>query len=212
MSKAADDKILQYMRDQNRPYSATDVLLNLHKEIGKTQVVKSLETLAKAGHLAEKVYGKQKIYFVNQNTLPSLGETEMKDLETDIKAKTKDVTSLREETRSIDNQLGSLTNSLTTEQGREKLAELNKQLERGKEKLASLKTMCKDIAPEDKIKINKEHQKVVKEWRKRKRMCMDVVNAILENEGCTKSKKELIEEMGIDTDEDMGVSFPTDGA
>ena len=35
--------------------------------------------------------------------------------------------------------------------------------------------MCKDIAPEDKIKINKEHQKVVKEWRKRKRMCMDVV-------------------------------------
>ena len=47
----------------------------------------------------------------------------MKDLETDIKAKTKDVTSLREETRSIDNQLGSLTNSLTTEQGREKLGE-----------------------------------------------------------------------------------------
>ena len=55
-------------------------------------------------------------------------------------------------------------------------AEVNKQLERGKEKLASLKTLCKDIAPEDKIKINKEHQKVVKEWRKRKRMCMDVVS------------------------------------
>ena len=70
---AADKKILNYMQDQNRPYSATDVLLNLHKEIGKTQVVKSLEGLAKAGHLVEKVYGKQKIYFVNQNTLPSLG-------------------------------------------------------------------------------------------------------------------------------------------
>ena len=38
------------------------------------------------------------------------------------------------------------------------------------------------------------------------------VNAILENEGCTQSKKDLLEEMGIDTDEDMGVSVPTDGA
>ena len=34
----ADEKILQYMTAQNRPYSATDVLNNLHKEIGKTQV------------------------------------------------------------------------------------------------------------------------------------------------------------------------------
>ena len=74
MSAAADKKILKYMQDQNRPYSATDVLLNLHKEIGKTQVVKSLESLSKAGHLVEKVYGKQKIYFVNQHSLPSLGK------------------------------------------------------------------------------------------------------------------------------------------
>lgn len=30
----ADKKILEYMTAQNRPYSATDVLMNLHKEIG----------------------------------------------------------------------------------------------------------------------------------------------------------------------------------
>ena len=35
----ADKKILEYMTAQNRPYSATDVLMNLHKEIGKTQVI-----------------------------------------------------------------------------------------------------------------------------------------------------------------------------
>ena len=70
---SADKKILKYMTEQNRPYSATDVLNNLHKEIGKTQVIKSLESLASSGSLAEKVYGKQKIYFLNQNNLPTLG-------------------------------------------------------------------------------------------------------------------------------------------
>ena len=48
----------------------------------------------------------------------------MKDLETAISEKTKDVTSLREETRNIDNELGSLNSSLTTAQARERVGEM----------------------------------------------------------------------------------------
>ena len=58
-------------------------------------------------------------------------------------------------------------------------AEVNKQLERGKEKLASLKSICKDIDPGDRLKTEEEHDKLCKEWRKRKRMCMDVVRTNL---------------------------------
>ena len=53
------------------------------------------------------------------------GETELKDLETAISEKTKDVTLLREETRNIDNQLGSLNSSLTTAQARERVGEMD---------------------------------------------------------------------------------------
>ena len=45
-----------------------------------------------------------------------------------------------------------------------------------------------------------------KEWRKRKRSCMEVVNSILEN--YPKSKKILLEDIGVETDEDAGVSVP----
>ena len=38
------------------------------------------------------------------------------------------------------------------------------------------------------------------------------LNAILESEGCVKSKAELLEEMGVDTDEDMAVKMPGSGA
>ena len=45
-----------------------------------------------------------------------------------------------------------------------------------------------------------------KEWCKRKRSCMEVVNSILEN--YPKSKKILLEDIGVETDEDAGVSLP----
>ena len=41
----ANAKILSYMEKQNRPYSVNDVFMNLHKEIGKTAVQKSLDAL-----------------------------------------------------------------------------------------------------------------------------------------------------------------------
>ena len=46
----------------------------------------------------------------------------------------------------------------------------------------------------------------LQEWRKRKRSCVDVINSILEN--YPKSKKILLEDIGVETDEDAGVSPP----
>lgn len=37
--------VLQYLTSQNRPYSVNDIVLNLHKEHGKTAVQKALDTL-----------------------------------------------------------------------------------------------------------------------------------------------------------------------
>ena len=55
------------------------------------------------------------------------------------------------------------------------LEEIEKNLELGKEKLVCLKESYKDFNPADKDKVNREHEKLRKEWIKRKRMCMDVV-------------------------------------
>ena len=47
---------------------------------------------------------------------------------------------------------------------------------------------------------------MIKEWRKRKRLTTDILDAILE--GYPKKKKDLFEEVGIETDDDAGVIFP----
>jgi Fe2+ or Zn2+ uptake regulation protein len=63
MSKVDPDQVIyEYLKAQNRPYSATDLHLNLQKKIGKTQIIKSLEILATAEKLTEKVFGKVNIF------------------------------------------------------------------------------------------------------------------------------------------------------
>ena len=52
MSKSSDmSKIQVYLEQQNRPYSANDIFLNLHKEIGKTAVQKCLDSLVQVSRL-----------------------------------------------------------------------------------------------------------------------------------------------------------------
>jgi 26S proteasome regulatory subunit (ATPase 3-interacting protein) len=58
--------------------------------------------------------------------------------------------------------------------------------------------------PEDqKERIKKDHENNIKEWKKRKRLCMDIIETILESYPA--SKRSLLDEMGIETDEDVGV-------
>jgi 26S proteasome regulatory subunit (ATPase 3-interacting protein) len=40
-----NETVLKYLKDQNRPYSANDIMQNLHKEFGKTAVQKALDYL-----------------------------------------------------------------------------------------------------------------------------------------------------------------------
>ena len=74
------------------------------------------------------------------------------------------------------------------------------------EKLEKLQKGTVLISKEEKEKVYKGRETCVKAWRKRKRISSDILNAILE--GYPKSKKQLYEEVGIETDEDYNVSPP----
>ena len=77
--------VLKYMADQNRPYSTNDIVMNLRKEFGKTAVQNALDNLVIEKKLTEKVNGKQKVYVINQESLPTANQKELAALETQIK-------------------------------------------------------------------------------------------------------------------------------
>ena len=86
-AKAKDPQqvVLRYMTDQNRPYSTNDVVMNLHKEFGKSAIQKALDNLVAVGKIMEKLNGKQKAYVVNQADLPTANEEELSALDTQLK-------------------------------------------------------------------------------------------------------------------------------
>lgn len=212
MSKSKDASgvalILDYLNEKNRPYSAQDVFSNLQKQhgLGKTAVVKAVELLAQQGKIKEKIYGKQKIYFADQSQFTDVSDTELKGMDNQISELNTLVQTVSQSCRQLDSELKELNSSLTTKEMMSEIQELTQECALYRERLAKIKSATNHVTPEEKEKIHKEQSLYVKEWKKRKRLATDMMGAILE--GYPKSKKQFLEEVGIETDEDCKVTMP----
>ncbi|XP_068834810.1 homologous-pairing protein 2 homolog isoform X2 [Capricornis sumatraensis] len=188
--------LLKYLQEQNRPYSAQDVFGNLQREhgLGKTAVVKALEQLAQQGKIKEKMYGKQKIYFADQDQFDVVSDADLQGLDAKILALTAKVQSLQQTCRHMEAEM------------QKEIQELKKECAGYRERLKNIKAATNHVTPEEKEQVYKERQRYHKEWRRRKRMATELSDAILE--GYPKSKKQFFEEVGIETDEDHNVKLP----
>lgn len=57
------------MQRQNRPYSIINIMGNLHNTIKKKELEKIINALVSESELTEKIFGKAKIYLINQDNL-----------------------------------------------------------------------------------------------------------------------------------------------
>ncbi|XP_042361598.1 homologous-pairing protein 2 homolog [Plectropomus leopardus] len=201
--------ILAYLNEKNRPYSAQDVFCNLQKQhgLGKTAVVKAMELLALEGKIKEKTYGKQKIYFADQSQFKDVNDADLKAMDSQISQLSAEVQSLTQSCRQLDAELKELSSSLTTEEMMSEIKELKAECSGYRARVEKIKSATNHVTPEEKEKVYKEQNVYVKEWKKRKRLASDMINAILE--GYPKSKKHFLEEVGVETDEDCKVVVPS---
>ncbi|XP_012861255.1 homologous-pairing protein 2 homolog [Echinops telfairi] len=193
---------------QNRPYSAQDVFGNLQREhgLGKAAVVKALDQLAQQGKIREKTYGKQKIYFADQDQFDTVSDADLQALDAKIVDLTSKVQSVQQSCRHMEAELKELTSALTTPEMQSALQELQKECAGYQKRLENIRAATNHVTPEEKEQVYQDRQKYCKEWRKRKRMATELCDAILE--GYPKSKKQFFEEVGIETDEDYHVKLP----
>lgn len=205
MASKSDPKraVVKYLKMQNRPYSANDITQNLHKEFGKTAIQKALDELSSSGNIKEKLYGKQKVYAPIQETETDQQAMEsiLTQLDVQINEASASLTRTEQELKAVENELKEYTNQTSTEEARKMESELLSTVEKLELKLESLSKTTVKISADEKKKIAKENEVVVKEYRKRKRICMDIANTILEN--YPKPKRAFYEEVGIETDEDV---------
>ncbi|CAG8751576.1 4199_t:CDS:2 [Dentiscutata erythropus] len=194
----AEQKVLDYLRKQNRPYSATDISNNLHGAVTKAIAQKVLTSLVDKEEVVCKPYGKQLVYVISQEQFESPSPDELNNMDVEIEDLKKEANDYKERNKQLQSVLSGLTNSLTNEQVEEKLKTLAEKNNRNEERLQELKSGTKSVSVEDKNHIEALYAKNRKLWRQRKRMFDEIFAQIAD--ATEKKTRELMDDLGIETD------------
>ncbi|XP_024936885.1 homologous-pairing protein 2 homolog [Cephus cinctus] len=195
----ATEAVCEYLKIQNRPYSVNDIVMNLHNEYGKSAVQKALDQLVSKGKVFEKIYGKQKIYCIVQDSKYDAEELMRIDKElhahaNEVEAKLQEV---EREIRSKESALATLKSSLTLKEALKQRDTLKLSVKDLTKKLDNLmEAIGTEDLSESKRKAETTLDDYSREYSKRKRLCTEIVDCILEN--YPGGKNELYEEIGIE--------------
>ncbi|KAG0368948.1 hypothetical protein BGZ54_000752 [Gamsiella multidivaricata] len=69
--------VLDYLVKQNRPYSTTDIVGNLHGAVTKIECQRAVNSLVEKDLVTAKLYGKQAIYVVRQDSIDAATPEEL---------------------------------------------------------------------------------------------------------------------------------------
>lgn len=211
-----ESKVLQYMQQQNRPYNSQNVFDNLHGAVPKGQVQLILDSLACSGQILVKEFGKSKVYLISQSSITGGAEgaeNETASLQAEVDIAMKKVQETKAAVEEIKKELASLRNHRSIVEEIEtlqreapgldsRLAELRAAAE---ESAKETEASC-DVGEQDIDKIEASCRDVHAEWRRRKRLCMEIVHRFCEMSGMKVAK--IIEKYGVETDEECNQPFP----
>ncbi|CAB1341734.1 unnamed protein product [Coregonus sp. 'balchen'] len=148
-----------------------------------------MEQLAQEGKVKDKTYGKQNIYFADQAQFAEVSEADLKAMDSHISDLSTQVEAVSQGCRQLDAELKELNSSLTTEEMMSEIQELKAECSGYRERLEKIKSATNHVTPEQKEKAS------------------DMMGSILE--GYPKTKKQFLEEVGVETDEDCKVTMPS---
>lgn len=145
------------MINQNRPYNAVMLQQNLHGAVGKAACVKLLVELAKEKKLVEGKFGKQKIYWINQEGLKEASVDEIKELDEKIKTLKEELNQQNENVAKITSENRRLEEALTDE-------ELEKEIIKFENANEKLLTKLEKLRKSDIVIDPKERETAIKKW------------------------------------------------
>ncbi|KAF2868885.1 Tat binding protein 1-interacting protein-domain-containing protein [Massariosphaeria phaeospora] len=154
------DMILNYLRKQNRPYSATDISANLHNKVTKAAAAKILKDLHERNEVEGRPAGKQIVYHALQSPSDSCNPSNLAALNTTINDLRTSTTNLQATAKTLRSTLASLNSTLSTADLIANVAALEAEQAQIRARLELLK------AGKAKKVTKKEMDGVDEEWKK----------------------------------------------
>ncbi|KAK7275233.1 hypothetical protein RIF29_16342 [Crotalaria pallida] len=205
-SDSAEAIVLNFVNEQNRPLNSQNVADALQKfNLKKTAIQKALDSLADGQKISFKEYGKQKIYLARQDQFEIPNTEELNQMKEQNASIQQQLEEQKKATSEVEAEIKSLQSNLTLEQICEREVDLRIEVEEMENKLTKLRGGVTLVRPEERKAVEDMLSEKITQWRKRKRMFKDLWDTLTENS--PKDPKEFKEELGIEYDEDVGVSL-----
>lgn len=225
-------ELSSYLLQQNRPFNNTNLVDSMAAKlkVGKTAVTKALDTLeteslvqvcigvtphifiSATEILQVKEFGKVKIYLAKQDSFEVPSPEELAEMDNQIASLKEQLAATSEQHKVLQAELKGVESALSDEQLQLQIGEFKTTFDALEQKLRSLQNpepgAPPPISAEEMSLIEKSLGKLSTEWKKRKRICYDVLNKFSEQNG--KKVRVIGEDIGIEFDEDVGaVLSPT---
>ncbi|KAL5759180.1 hypothetical protein ACOSP7_017704 [Xanthoceras sorbifolium] len=205
-SDTSEAIVLNFVNEQNRPLNSQNVADSLQKfNLKKAAIQKALDSLADGGKISFREFGKQKIYIARQDQFDIPNNEELIQMKEENAKLQQQLEEQKKEITLVEGEIKALQTNLTLEQIRERQVKLRKEVKEMEDRLVKLRGGVTLVKPEDRKVVEEICLEKLSQWRKRKRMFKDVWDTITEN--MPNDPKELKEELGIEYDEDVGVSL-----
>ncbi|CAA3014446.1 homologous-pairing 2 homolog [Olea europaea subsp. europaea] len=209
-SDTSEGIVLKFVNEQNKPLNSQNVADSLQKfNLKKAAVQKALDNLADSGKISFKEYGKQKIYLARQDQFDIPNTEELNQMKEENTKLQEQLVEQKKASAGVEGEIKALQSNLTLEEVQAKQVKLGKEVKQMDEKLIKLREGVTLVSPEERQAVEKMYMDTMNQWRRRKRMFKDIWDAITENS--PKNLKEFKEELGIEYDEDVGVSLQSFG-
>lgn len=196
---------MKFLDDQQRPFSLADICEKV-KDLGKSSVTKALDSLVGRGKVIEKVYGKHKIYCIAQQKEDSgpASDEVIRKLDADCGRLREELAQKQQQIRALEGELATLASRMTVEQAQGEIEQLRETIRTLQDQLEEQKNQGdEDLNLSlDSAEVEAKYGRYLAAYRKRKRICTELIGHIME--GYPKTKRHLLEDIGIETDEAAG--------
>ncbi len=149
--------------------------------------------------------GKQKAYVVEQSTQPTASDAELAELDKKLKEAEESARKTKLEADKAEGFVRGMAALPVTEEVLRQIAGLEEEVRAMEAKVKTLSARSDLVDKAEVTRLEKGRDDAVATWRKRRRMCLGVTDAILES--YPKNKKALFEDVGIETEEDLGIKM-----
>ncbi|KAH8819719.1 Tat binding protein 1-interacting protein-domain-containing protein [Xylogone sp. PMI_703] len=198
---AASELILEYLSQQNRPYSATDISANLHNKVTKTNADKILKDLEKKGLIMGKATkgdakGSQWVFWCLQDPTTSSTPADLTALDTTITTLRETIPLLKAQQKDLNARLQTLRSAPTTSELRALVETLRSQRQEKTTRLAALKNgSVEKVSKEEMERIGREWKFWDRAARIRRKCFLELEDTLVE---AGMGREELWEKAGVE--------------